>query len=53
VDESVKAQVSNAAGMGPITSAWEKGLKVYIHGWVYHLESGQLRDLNVTVSPPA
>jgi len=29
-------------------SAWKRGQKVSIHGWVYGLQNGQLRDLDVT-----
>jgi carbonic anhydrase len=25
---------------------------VFIHGWVYDLENGEVADLNVTVGPP-
>jgi carbonic anhydrase len=25
---------------------------VFIHGWVYDLENGDVTDLNVTVGPP-
>jgi carbonic anhydrase len=52
VDASVKAQVTNAAASAAVKSAWGKGLKVYVHGWVYHIENGTLRDLKVTIAPP-
>jgi len=53
VTANVRAQVANAVGSGPITSAWEKGLDVSIHGWLYDLERGQLHDLGCSVGPPA
>ncbi|KAH6918425.1 carbonic anhydrase, partial [Coprinopsis sp. MPI-PUGE-AT-0042] len=50
VEENVKMQTVT------ITEAWTKGSKkgqdVYIHGWVYDIGSGKLRDLNVTRGPP-
>ena len=29
--------------------AWERGQELVVHGWVYRLEDGILRNLNVTV----
>ncbi|KAF9449455.1 carbonic anhydrase [Macrolepiota fuliginosa MF-IS2] len=29
-----------------------KGTHVFIHGWVYDVENGEVMDLNVTVGPP-
>ncbi|QRW13956.1 carbonic anhydrase [Ceratobasidium sp. AG-Ba] len=29
------------------------GLPVYVHGWVYVIETGTIKDLKVTVNPPA
>jgi carbonic anhydrase len=43
VRESVKRQVQNL-------TRTEAG-KVQIHGWVYHLNKGTLKDLGVTVHP--
>ena len=61
VEENVKAQVENIATNAVITNAWEKYVKegdsgkqkkVYVHGWVYGLEDGRLRDLGVSHGPP-
>ena len=30
--------------------AWERGQELAVHGWVYGLHGGLLKDLNVTVS---
>jgi carbonic anhydrase len=43
-----------AAWRTPIVSeAWAKGKKVAVHGWIYALHDGRLRDLNVTVNNAA
>jgi len=60
VEENVKAQVENIAANPVITTAWEKyekegengkQKKVFVHGWVYGLEDGRLRDLGVSHAP--
>ncbi len=30
--------------------AWERGQELAVHGWIYGLQNGHLRDLNVTVT---
>lgn len=55
VEENVKMQVENLAKSETIAKAWAsksgKGKDVWIHGWVYDLASGKLRDLGVTRGP--
>ncbi|TDL27041.1 carbonic anhydrase [Rickenella mellea] len=51
VDESVKTQVANVCKSDVIERAWAGGKNVYVHGWVYELESGRLRDLDVSKGP--
>ncbi|KLO13070.1 carbonic anhydrase [Schizopora paradoxa] len=62
VEENVKAQVENIAANAVIKNAWEKYVKegdsgqqkkVFVHGWVYGLEDGRLRDLGVSYGPPS
>ncbi|MNW20560.1 Carbonic anhydrase 2 [compost metagenome] len=31
-------------------SAWKRGQKVMIHGWVYGIQDGRLRDLEVAAT---
>ena len=31
--------------------AWETGKQVAVHGWVYELDKGVVRDLGVSVGP--
>jgi carbonic anhydrase len=54
IEESVGVQVSNVANSEPVRKAWEEGRKnLWVHGLVYDLKTGLLRDLNVTRSPPS
>ena len=48
-EENVKAQVANLVGSEVIREAWAGGKEVQVHGWVYELETGRLRDLGVSV----
>jgi carbonic anhydrase len=51
VYENVKAQVANLAQCSPVTDAWKAGKPLHIHGWVYELETGKLKDLGVSQGP--
>jgi len=54
VEASVRAQVENVVNSVPVQSAWANGRKnLWVHGLVYVLETGRLRDLNITKGPPA
>jgi carbonic anhydrase len=57
VEENVKVQVENLTKTSIISDAWKKGTHkgqdVWIHGWVYDLSTGLLRDLNISRGPPA
>ncbi|KAI0758798.1 carbonic anhydrase [Fomes fomentarius] len=48
VEANVKAQVDNLVKSDVIQHAWAKGQDVQVHGWVYELETGKLRDLGIT-----
>ncbi|WVO13419.1 hypothetical protein L204_101034 [Cryptococcus depauperatus] len=54
VEENVVQQVKNLLESEVIKNDWKKrGVDgVVIHGWVYHLEDGTIRDLNISVGPP-
>lgn len=47
---NVVEQVVNVAQTTVIESAWQRGQAVTIHGWVYGLKDGLIRDLNADVS---
>lgn len=55
VIENVKAQVKTLANTETILKAWSQGTpkkqKVLIHGWVYDLATGLLKDLGITRGP--
>ncbi|KAK0197020.1 carbonic anhydrase [Armillaria mellea] len=57
IEENVKVQVDNLSQTPAITNAWKnkngKGKDVYIHGWVFDLASGRLKDLRVSRGPPS
>src|SRR5262245_3330058 len=49
---NVVRQVRNVASDVFVQEAWARGQDVCVHGWVYSLANGLVRDLNVTVSRP-
>jgi carbonic anhydrase len=49
---NVAAQVARIARTPIVRNAWAAGRKLAVHGWIYGLKDGLLRDLGVTrVSP--
>ena len=53
VELNVQEQLYNLAKTSIIQSAWDKGRKVYLHGWVYELSTGLINDLNLTIKDNA
>lgn len=47
---NVKHQVKTLADTDLIAKAWESGQQLAIHGWVFHVGSGVIEDLNVSVN---
>ncbi|HZK99774.1 MAG TPA: carbonic anhydrase [Caulobacteraceae bacterium] len=47
---NVIRQVRNVASDVFVRDAWTRGQKLSIHGWVYALSDGLVRDLGVTIS---
>ncbi len=47
---NVIEQVVNTAQTTIVQDAWERGQQVSVHGWVYGLRDGRLRDLGMSVS---
>jgi carbonic anhydrase len=45
-------QVVNVARTTVMEDAWREGRTVDVHGWIYGLQDGLLRDLGVSVSSP-
>jgi carbonic anhydrase len=50
---NVIRQVRNVATDVFVQEAWTRGQDLCIHGWVYSLANGLVRDLNVTVCRPS
>ena len=50
VEWNTKQQVLNLAVTSIVQQAWSKGQALAIHGWVYGLDTGLIKDLNVTFS---
>ena len=47
---NVMQQVSNVARTTIVQDAWARGQELAVHGWIYGLHGGLLRDLEVTVN---
>ena len=46
---NVIEQVANVCQTTIALDAWERGQELTVHGWIYGLQDGLLRDLNVTI----
>ena len=47
---NVIEQVANVSHSTIVQKAWKSGRKLTVHGWVYGIENGILKDLNVCIS---
>ena len=47
---NVIEQVTNVCHTSIARDAWERGQELEVHGWIYGIQDGLLRDLNVTVT---
>ena len=47
---NVIEQVSNVVSTTVVQDAWARGQELTIHGWIYGLVDGRIRNLNVTVN---
>ena len=50
---NVIEQVANTCQTTIVRDAWERGQELQVHGWIYALQDGLLRDLKMTVTAPA
>lgn len=46
---NVKQQVLNVCHTSIVQDAWKRGQTLNIHGWIYGLKDGRLKDLGITV----
>ncbi len=47
---NVIEQVSNVCQTTIVQQAWERGQSLAIHGWIYGLRDGLVRDLHITIT---
>ena len=50
---NVVGQVRSLATLPTVRNAWGRGQALALHGWIYELQNGLLRDLEVTIDGPA
>ncbi len=49
---NVIEQVNNVCHTTIVQSAWKSGQELAVHGWIYSVEDGILKDLNVCITKP-
>ncbi|MEN9290502.1 MAG: hypothetical protein RLZZ357_345 [Bacteroidota bacterium] len=49
VELNVFEQVLDLGKTSIVQSAWERGQQVHVHGWVYDIHDGMIKDLDVTL----
>ena len=47
---NVIEQVANVVRTSVVQDAWSRGKKVTVHGWVYGLKDGLIRDMGMSIS---
>jgi carbonic anhydrase len=52
VELNVLEQARNVCRTTIVRDAWQRGQSVAVHGWVYGLHDGLLRDMAITASAP-
>lgn len=50
---NITAQVHMLSSLPVVVRAWERRQQLAIHGWIYDLRDGLLRDLGVSINSPA
>jgi len=51
VEGNIKMQVENLCKTQTMSNAWASKKKVWVHGWLYDLATGRLKDLEVSRGP--
>ena len=47
---NVMEQVTNVCNTTVVQKAWKEGAELSIHGWIYNIENGILKELTASVS---
>lgn len=50
---NVIEQVLNVCQTTIVQAAWERGKKLTVHGWIYGIANGLIRDLGMSVNSPS
>ena len=53
VELNVFEQVLDLGKTSLVQAAWERGQEVHVHGWVYAIHDGMIRELKVTLKDNA
>lgn len=49
---NVLHQVQNVGHTNIVQNAWRRGQEISIHGWIYGINDGLLKDLKITITKP-
>jgi len=49
---NVKEQVANVCHTTIVQNTWKSGRELTVHGWIYSIEDGLLKDLDVCIENP-
>ncbi|MGH7274092.1 MAG: carbonic anhydrase [Nitrospiria bacterium] len=49
---NVMEQVGNVCHSTVVQNGWRRGQELAVHGWIYSIQDGILRDLNICVTDP-
>ena len=49
---NVEQQVANVCHTTIVQDAWKRGQQLAVHGWIYALSDGLLRDLGLVIEHP-
>lgn len=50
---NVIEQVNNVCHTTIVQDAWKRGQELAVHGWIYAIHDGLLRDLNICITQPS
>jgi carbonic anhydrase len=49
---NVMEQVKNVGSSTVVQTAWENGVELSLHGWIYSIKNGMLKDLDMCINSP-